>query len=298
MTLHADEASSPALAFRQAGSEFHFDTGVLRGTLRAAGRSRGLGPVQHIATGKQLAGALGLLSPYRLLTPESRFGTAAWDWASRARLLENGAVEVRWTADKDHPLDMTAVYRLAAADTVDLLVTVHPQKDQRQFELFLASYFDGFPPCFAYAREGAARDGGNAGFVEATQTAGGWQMFPRDDQAAVLIRDGRWRHPPNPVNWVVRSPLAAPLAVRRDAGSGLTALIMAPTADCFAVAMPYTGEGHRSLYLSLLGRDLQAGQPATARARLVVTRDFDDDKAAAVHRKYERCVASDPDCTE
>ena len=77
MTLHADEASSPALAFRQAGNEFHFDTDVLRGTLRAAGRSRGLGPVQHIATGKQLAGALGLLSPYRLLTPESRFGTAA-----------------------------------------------------------------------------------------------------------------------------------------------------------------------------------------------------------------------------
>ena len=215
-TLLANEAPSPVLAFEKVGNEFHFDTGVLRGTLRAAGRSCGLRPAVEIASGKQLAGAFGLLSPYRLLTTESRFGEAAWDWASRARLLKDGAVAVRWTADKDHPLDMTAVYRLVAADTVDLQLTVQPKRDLQRFELFLASYFDGFPRCFAYAHD---RDG-RAGLVEATQADGNWQMFPRDGQAAAVIGDGRWFHPPHPVDWVVRTPLALPLAVRRDLGSG------------------------------------------------------------------------------
>ena len=282
----ADETSS-SLAFAAADKEYHFDTGSLRGTLRAGGASKGLGPVQDIGTGKAIAGAFGLLSPYRMLTADARFGTAAWDWASQARLLENRAVEVHWKADREHPLEMTAEYRLAAADTIDLKLALKPQQDLRGFELFLASYFQGFERTFAYVRSAAPKDsGGKPLLVEATRTDGYWQVFPRDDTAKRLYSDGRWKRPPHPVEWVVRQPLAAPLAVRRDTASGLAAALMAPAGDCFALAMPFGEESHRSVYLSLFGRDIKAGETAIARARLVVRRGLSDEKAVQLYREF------------
>ena len=283
--LFAGERPPAAGAFTAAGNEYHFDTGVLRGTLRAQGQSKGLGPVEHIPTGKALAGAFGLLSPYRLLTPEARFGTACWDWTSRARLLKNGAVEVRWTADQDHPLNLVCVYRIAAADTVDVRIVIEPQRDLRRFELFLASYFQGFSRSFTYVRDDSTpADGGKAKFIEATQAAGSWQMFPRDDQAIAMIRDGRWKHPPNPVDWIVRPRLAVPLAIRRDPVRDLAAVLMAGVKDCFAISMPYGGDPHGSVYLSLFGRDLKAGQSATAEARLIIASGLSDDRAVALYR--------------
>ena len=80
--------------------------------------------------------------------------------------------------------------------------------------------------------------------------------------------------------------LAAPLALRRDAGRDLTAVLMAPAADCFAVSMPYRGDGHRSVYLSLFGRDLKPGEAASARARLIVRRGVSDEQAVELYRQF------------
>ena len=279
------------LAFAAADKAFRFDTGVLKGTLREGGKSLGLKPVLEAASGTPLAGAFGLFSPYRLLTADARFGTAAWDWASEARLLADGAVEVRWAPDADHPLAMAAVYRLAAPNTLDFVATVTPEKDLARFELFLASYFDGFPASFAYVRENPQAEG-KPGFMEALKAAGDWQAFPRDDAAPPIIADGRWRREPHPVDWKIMPRLAAPLAIRRDAKTGLAAVLMAPASDCFAVMMPYGEEGHRSVYLSLFGRDLKAGKGATARARLVIGRDISDAQAAALYDDYVRQIAA------
>jgi hypothetical protein len=268
------------------GKEYRFDTGLLRGTLREGGKSKGLRPVFDVSSGAGLAGGLGLFSPYRLLTADARFGPAAWDWASQAQVLADGAVEVHWTPDAEHPLDITAVYRWTAPNTLDFAVAVKPQQDLRKFELFLASYFDGFPASLAYVQDPGA--GGKAAFMEAVKSAGVWQAFPRDDDAARIINDGRWKRPPNPVDWKIMPRLAAPLALRRDAKSGLVAVLMAPAEDCFAVSMPFGEEDHRSVYLSLFGRDLKAGQAAAARARLVIGRDISDDQAIALYRAYAR----------
>jgi hypothetical protein len=61
---------------------------------------------------------------------------------------------------------------------------------------------------------------------------------------------------------------------------------MAPPQDCFAVLTPFGEEGHRSVYLSLFGRDLKAGETATARARLVIGRDISDEQAIALYKAY------------
>ena len=278
-------ATDAKLAFTAAGKEYTFNTGALRGTLREGGKSKGLRPVFDVASGASLAASLGIMSPYRLLTADARFGTAAWDWASQARLLPDGAVEVRWAPDAQHPLEMTAVYRWSAPNVLDFTATVKPQQDLRKFELFLASYFDGFPVSQVYVAEAPAA-GGKAAFMEAVQAAAVWQAFPRDDAAAGIIGDGRWKFPPNPVEWKIMPRLAAPLAVRRDAKSGLAAVLMAPPQDCFAVLTPFGEEGHRSVYLSLFGRDLKAGETATARARLVIGRDISDEQAIALYKAY------------
>jgi hypothetical protein len=120
-------------------------------------------------------------------------------------------------------------------------------------------------------------------------------MFPRDAAAVPLIQDGRWDLPPNPVRWELLPRLALPLAVRRAPASGLTALLMAPAPDCFAIAMPYQTEGHYSTYLSLFGRDLPAGKVAQARARLQFLESPSEEVILQSYRSYaEKAGASRP----
>lgn len=264
-------------AFVADGTGFRFDTGALRGVLHANGKAQGLLPVTDCATGTNLARFVGLFSHYRLLDSTTRYGVAGWDWASTAERLPDGAVTVRWAADAVHPFDMAATYRWAATNALDLTTTVTPRKELKRFEVFLASYLEGFGAAFAYTKNG---------FVEAKKTDGVWQAFPRDAEAEQIITDGRWKHPPNPVDWAIRPALAAPLGMRRDAASGLTALVMASPQDCFAVSMPHGEEPHRSLYLSLFGRDLPAGVPATARARLVLGRNISDEQAVKLYEAF------------
>jgi hypothetical protein len=54
--------------------------------------------------------------------------------------------------------------------------------------------------------------------------------------------------------------------------------------DCFAIATPHQTESHYSVYLSLFGRDLKAGETVRARARLLVTAEFAEDKVVAAER--------------
>ncbi len=279
------EIAEASLTFTAQGREYHFDTGALRGTLRSQGRSLGLTSLVDSTSGTAIARAYGLFSHYRLLDDRARYGHAAWDWASQARVLPCGASEVRWSADDEHPFDMKAVHRWAARNTLDVTTTVVPQKDLKRFEVFLSSYFQGFAKSLVYV-DGCPETNGMPGFLEAKESYAKWQMFPRDDKAVEIIHDGRWRRPPSPVEWKIMPRLAAPLAMRRDTETGLAGLVMAPAEDCFAVATPYGEESHRSLYLSLFGRDLQANQASTARARLVVGRMISDDQAVALYRSY------------
>jgi hypothetical protein len=268
--------------FTQAGKEFLFDTGALRGTLRHEGRSLGLMPLTDTATGAAVSRSPGLFSPYRMLTADRRFGSAAWDWASTAALQADGSVLVTWSADASHPFSMSGAYRWASSNALDLVLTVTPTQELKGFEVLLASYFEGFESSFGYAA------GSPPGFLEARQADAVWHMFPRDVAGAARICDGRWRLPPHPVDWKVRDLYGGALAMRRDSKSGQAALVMAPTEDCFAVAMPFGSESHRSLYLSLFGRDVKAGETATARARLVIARGLTDEQAIGVYRAYQQ----------
>ncbi len=280
----------PSLAFKPAGpGEFQFDTGVLRGKLRPGGKSRGLSSVVHVPTGTALDRGdkgYGLFSHYRVFSSGKRYGAGAWDWPSEARLIEDGSVEVRWPAAEDRPFEMTATYRWAAPDTLDLRTEVKAQKALPKFESFLASYYaEAFSQSLAHVQD-HPKGSGKPGFLAAEKSAGDWQMFPRDAEAVTLIQDGRWKLPPHPVQWTIMPALDKVVAVRRDAKSGLTVAMMADPADCFSVAMPYQTEGHFSVYMSLFGRDLKEGETARARARLTVGLNAKDEQVLEWERAY------------
>ncbi len=272
--------------------EYTFDTGVLRGTLRQGGKSQGLSSVTYIPTGARLDRSMGILSYYRVFTTNHRYGVGAWDWPSTAKLLPDGAVQVTWPEAADRPFEMTSLYRWKDPQTIDVETTVTAHKDLSQFESFLASYFEAaFPTPCVYVQESPEAQG-KPGLLPARKTYGDWQMFPRDEQVLPLIRDGRWTLQPNPVDWTIMPRLAAPLGLRRGTTNGLTAILMAPPQDCFTIATPYEGESHYSLYLSLFGRDLKAGETAKARTRLVIAPSISDEQAIALYRQYVQALSA------
>jgi hypothetical protein len=268
-------------------SEYLFDTGMLRGKLRPDGKSLGLSSVIHVPSGIRLNGRYGIFSFYRIFTTNKRYGHAAWDWLSVSKLLPDGGVQIVWPEGKDHPFEITAVYRLTEETTVDLDTTVKAQKDLSKFEVFLASYFHkSFPAPYVYTKSNPGKKG-EFGFMSAEKSFGNWQMFPRDKNMLQIILDGRWKKEPNPVKWVIMPNLAVP-----DEAANLAAILMAPREDCFAISTPYRGEGHYSLYLSLFGRDVKAGETVRSRVRLVVAKDISDQQISELYQKYIKQLES------
>jgi len=279
----AEASDNRKLVFTASGTgEYVFDTGVLKGKLRAGGKSTGLSSVVHLPTGMTLDSSLGLFGHYRVFSASKRYGTAAWDWPSDAKLRPDGSVEVHWPSNEDRPFELNAVYRWATPHTLDLETKVQARTNLAKFESFLASYFaEGFTNSCVYAQVDA-----QPGLEPADQSHGTWQAFPRDAEAVAMIQDGRWRFLPNPVDWVIRPHLAKPLGARRCPANGLSALIMSPQQDCFAVLTPCEADPHRSMYLSLFGKDLKAGESARARARLIIASKLSDAEIVRACESY------------
>jgi len=220
------EASSKLAFVSDGNGGYTFDTGVLRGTLCQNGKPQGLTSVTHVPSRARLDGGAGILGYYRVFTTKKRYGTAAWEWPGKAKLLPDGGVQVSWPAAADRPFDMNAVYRWKDPQMLDVETTVTARKDLDMFESFVASYFDAaFPSPFAYVNENPASIG-TPGFLLAKKSIGDWQIFPRDADVLPIIQDGRWQIAPNPLNWAIMPELEGPVGLRR-AANGLAVVVMA-----------------------------------------------------------------------
>ncbi len=287
-------AGPPHLAFKSGGPGlYEFDTGAFRGRLKADGHYQGLYPMVDSQSHMELVHAPGIFSFYRVLERNKRHGECARDWPTQTKLLADGAVEVRWLPAAEHPVEIVGVYRWKTPDTLDLEVTVTPQRDMLQFELFMSSYFTKTFLASVYLRPDAQTPPRFVPVDRKPSSTGGYVMFPRDDEAVRMIQDGRWKLGSNPVDWAIERWLAAPILMRRDASHGLVALMMCPPGDCFAISSPWNpaapdGGGYRSIYLSLFGRDLPAGKAAHARCRLIVARGLTDEQAVQRYEDYVR----------
>ncbi|MCC6342013.1 MAG: hypothetical protein IT166_07440 [Bryobacterales bacterium] len=258
---------------------FRFDTGALKGTFRKEGRSVGLIPVTHIPSGVSLASSMGLFGVYRTFGNGRRYGTGMWYVPSEVSTDAKGAVTEMWPAALERPFTMNARYRWAAPNILDVSIEVTAVEDLSGFETFLASYFG---PSFTSAK--VLVKGGT--LMPAEHANGKWQIFPRDPAALKLIYDGRWKFPPNPVEWAKMPDFELPISIRTDPAAGWSVVIMAPAPDCFAIATPEESDQHHSTYLSLFGLDLKKGAAARARARLIVLPPPDPDQLRGLYSKW------------
>ncbi|HPA20631.1 MAG TPA: hypothetical protein PLU30_22975 [Verrucomicrobiae bacterium] len=284
------------LAFRPVeGGYAEFDTRLLRGKMRLDGKVQGISSLAYVPTGAELLKSVGLLSYYRVFSSGKRYGHAARDWPLRAEVLVGGALRIVFPPAEEHPLELTGTFRWRTPDTLDLETTVTPQVAMPRLEVFLSSYLaDGFEGS-VYLKPNRFDKKGAAAFVRADWCElidGDYLAFPRDREVLPMIYDGRWEIPPSPVTWAFTRYLEAPIGIRRDAGAGLTAVIMSPSKDCFAVSMPYNKQpadnvaGHGSIYMSLFGQDVAAGQTVAAHCRLIIAKDLSDEAILGRYRQY------------
>ncbi|MBN2293349.1 MAG: hypothetical protein JXM70_13050 [Pirellulales bacterium] len=286
-------AAQPSLAFKPAGKGLYdFNTGKLKGRLKLDGSRQGVATVVDVESGQVLTNVVGVFSYYRIFSTNRRYGDGARDWPTTSRLLPDGAIEVHWPAAEEHPLEITAVYRWSAPDTLDLQTTVKPQRAMPDFEMFLSSYFSDSFRAAVYMKP--ANDAkGKPAFQAADpgpQSKSGYAMFPLNAAVEKMILDGRWKFPPSPVDWDIERWLAAPLAIRRDQSTGITAAMMARPQDCFAIScrwnLKQNESGYRSLYMSLFGHDLKADQTATVNCRLVIGKGLSDTEVVRRYKEY------------
>ncbi|MFO7774733.1 MAG: hypothetical protein R6W89_02935, partial [Candidatus Hydrogenedentota bacterium] len=223
--------------------------------------------------------AYGIANYYRVFTAGHRYEDPRV--LSRETSLETpDTVRVHWPASEDQPFALTGIYRWVAPDTLDLETIVEAEADLPDFEVFLASYLSSaFPASSVYAQTGEEE----TGMVTAEPEEGVWQVFPRDAEALAIVEDGRWEVPPNPVDWAVRPDFAGALIYRRAEDSDLTVAMMAQPQDCFALFTPERGEAHYSMYLSLFGRTIEAGDSARTTVRVIIGA-LDDD---ALLKRYQ-----------
>jgi len=278
-----------------------FDTGLLQGKMKLDGKFQGIASVVYGPRGMELAKAPGLFSYYRVFSTDTRYGKAARDWPLSVKVHDDGALEIHFPAGEEHPLEITGTFRWVSPDTLDLETVVRPEVAMPRMEVFLSSYVVAGFDAMVYLKPNRFARGKSPSFVRADWSElldGNYLVFPRDREALLLVYDRRWDIPPSPGTWAFTRYLAAPIALRRHAESGITVALMSPPQDCFAISTPYNQQppdnvaGHSSLYLSLFGRDLAAGETARAHCRLVIAKDLDDQQIVERYAKY---VAEHPE---
>ena len=261
----AAEPVAPGFEAATASGAFPVDTGVLRGELGPG--THGLLPLTYVPSDTPLAKTPGIYNFYRVFSANHRYVESMRQTPCTTERADAQTVRIHWEAAVGHPYVLDATYTWIAPDTLDLTTEVAIEADMPDFEVFLASYCtEAFEATAVFAQQ----ENGAADFMTAEEHEKIWQMFPRDDDAVAMIQDGRWTIEPSPVDWAIRPRFAGPLAYRRDPASKVAIVIMARPEDCFAVSTPQRGEGHRSMYFSLFGRDVTAGEVLRARTRLVI----------------------------
>ena len=115
---------------------YTFDTGVLRGRLRLDGRDQGIHELVHVPSGQEVTyggGRLALMSHYRLFTRGTRYGDAARNWPTVSKVLPDGAVEAVFHPAEEYPFTLKVIFRLGAADAIDVETMVCAKQDLPRF---------------------------------------------------------------------------------------------------------------------------------------------------------------------
>ena len=263
-----------------AEDQFEFETEQMEGSVRLSGPYHGVSRLVDKRTGIQVIDTrYSALNLFKLMSVNQCMGQPRS--MERTTTVGDRWLEIHWSSTSSHLADVTARYELAAANAIDLTVTVRANSSYRAYELFLSNYFDKRlrPHVYLWSRN---RRQGDLVLPMVNDTFRGTVLvFPRDSHAARHCLDGRWDRRENSTPVVQMCPLrhyVHCLGFLVDEDSRLAVLLMSRPTDCYAISTRYFAEDdadrlttYSAFDLSLFGNDLVPGANRAVKVRLALT---------------------------
>jgi hypothetical protein len=215
----------------------------------------------------------GMLNLYRVYSATESFG-ALRDEDADIQEKADGAT-LTWPANDQRPATISATWKITGPAQIDLKIVVDPQRDIENFEILLANYV-----ALDLVKGFYVEKDGSPVFSETAVQENNYGFYPLNAKARRnLTNSGRvhsdWKWP----SFIPEGYAALPLAVAGDDSNDI--LLMSDPQTTSAVCVtPNRGDGtppetwssieqHSAMYLSFFSRDVRAGEPLAAHARLV-----------------------------
>ena len=265
------------------GQHCCFENESVTGQFLTSGEYQGMRSLVHRPSGIEIAAGEklpGLVAPYRVFGNGKRYGDVR-DRQPKVELVPEGA-RMTHSADSQNPFDLVAVYSWQDG-VLEIHYTLTTQAEMRGFEIGIASYLAaGFRAFVSRQSNNWGEDAPRIVPVDVNPMTDVYALFPRGEAEMRTIFDGRWDLPPYPVRYTVPGYFALPLAYRRHATSGVTALGMADPKECYAICIPVNNpadvpdpaNGYQAIYFYFFGRDLRLGETVGWRLRWVIGKDL------------------------
>lgn len=286
--------------------ELEFSLERISGTLncdinKQHGKSHHFSNVIHKPTGLKISpdgdrmAGTGMLNFFRVLIE----GAYLTELRFEEPLLEptEDGITFTWMPTIRRHVKVKIKFTFRQPNIIDMDMWVETLTNYPGFEILLSAYMaPGFESGVYVAKEEfGAIEAEQIRLVDQPMIHGIWPFFPRDEAGANLLTDGRHQKG----RWFWRMAIgrryAMPLAFFSK--NKVDAILMGRPEDVYAVGATYKGDaenddvaGHRSLYLSLFGENLKAGEGRHTQMRMIID-DFGSD--AEKHKELFRSFLKD-----
>ena len=241
--------------------------------------------------GQRVAG-VGMLNFFRVLI-EGGYLTELRVEEAELEPAEDG-LKLTWMPTIRRQAKVKVRFTFREPNIIDMDMWVETLSNYPGFEILLSAYLaPGFQSGVYVAKsEFGPVEPEQIRILDQPMIHGVWPFFPRDEQGANLLTDGRHQKG----RWFWRMAIGRrygmPLAFFSN--DGVDAILMGRPEDVYAVGATYKGDeekdnvaAHRSLYLSIFGEDFKAGEGRHTQMRMVIGKyESDPEEHIELYREF------------
>jgi len=215
---------------------------------------------------------------------------------------EKDGVTLTWLPTIRRQANVTVRFTFREPNIIDMDMSVETLTNYPGFEILLSAYL---APGFVSGAYVAKEEFGpvvpeQIRISDQPMIHGVWPFFPRNEAGANLLTDGR--HQKGRWYWrmAVGRRYGMPMAFFNK--GEVDVLVMGRPEDVYAVGVTYKGDpetdniaAHRSLYLSMFGEDLVAGEGRRTQMRMIIGKfGSGQNKHASLYQAFLNDVKSKP----
>jgi len=215
---------------------------------------------------------------------------------------EKDGVTLTWLPTIRRQANVTIRFTFCEPNIIDMDMSVETLTNYPGFEILLSAYL---APGFVSGAYVAKKEFGpvvpeQIRITDQPMIHGVWPFFPRNEAGANLLTDGR--HQKGRWYWrmAVGRRYSMPMAFFNK--GEVDVLVMGRPEDVYAVGVTYEGDpetdniaAHRSLYLSMFGEDLVAGEGRRTQMRMIIGKfGSDQNKHTSLYEAFLNDVKLKP----